>query len=653
MTDICFIGPVSIENAHIFDSNTFEFSNSAIQVVSSGSTLTTKGQYEESYEFEIICTYDEALQLKGVVEMGEMIWMNTSDLTDNDYLQHKGWVLLTQLSIELENPTSLVSCQIQYIKISDHEAEYLTMDYSRGIYDGINLSPGYDITNPPIYQLQETGNDPTTNWTIAKEYSGIPTNPLAGTATWGTSAPGGNDQLDLTADPTTDGPWYNAWVMCNNDLLGKGGKFTPPFTLDIAIDRNSLPGVGVLPASVGLMLSPNYISNGDKEFANKKLGDYLEFQWNCATTSTNLHIAEISKGTTHGPAKFLRSNINLGTADSKIALRIIFYADGKMRVYHDYDATLGSPDQIYYGPSNLINYKGGLYLYLYVKDRDNASFTGSFSYVNVYNEGSAATFPNVVMTPPDAVLSTAATGTRTVEDGTASYYKNPSGELRYLIDKTKYYQGSVKLLSTNNDDTASRQVFSTGIKLTPTTTTLKNGMTKLTFDADQVILSGWDAAAWHEIDRFEFTADIDFIRPLYVNSERVVLQINDTKWTMLRSSPIVTVEHPNTDLDYTFRDTYVTGTGVIAPDPAAGADVDLTADTNYWLTTYDAAADTYQTLIGLLDPDIIKSDNIPTSSPIVGIGWYKKANAGEDAADSLIQQWYKQTRTGISLKQII
>jgi hypothetical protein len=639
MTDVCTIGPVSVENAHIFDSNTFNFSNSAEQVVSSGSTITSKGQYSEEYEFEIICTYDEALQLKGVVEMGELIWMNTSDLTDNDYLQHKGWVLLTNLTIELENPTTLVSCQISYVKISDHEAEYLTMDYSRGIYDGNNLTPGYDITTTS-YQLQEDGTDATTNWSAIKYYP--TTGSGAGTFTWGTDTA----EFDMENKSKTDGVWFNTWVMCDTK------KFTPPFTIDIVLDRNSLPGAGTYPAALGLMFSPNNIPHGNKEFVNKKLGDYLEFQWNCSTSSTNLHIAEISKGTTYGSARFLRSNINLGTADADIALRIIFYADGKIRVYQDYDTALGSPTQIYYGPSNLINYKGGLYLYLFVKNREgSASFTGSFDNINIYNANAVA-FPNVVMTPPDAVLSTAATGTRTVEDGTASYYKNPTTELRYLIDKSKYYQGSVKLLSTNNDDSASRQVFSTGIKLTPATTTLKNGMTRLTFDADQVILSGYSAGAYNEIDRFEFTADIDFIRPLFINSERVVLQINDTKWTMLRSSRVVTVEHPNTDFDYTFRDTYVTGAGVIAPDPAAGADVAMTADTDYWLTTYDAAADTYQLLIGKRDPTTIKSDNIPADT-ITGLGWYKKADAGEDAADSLIQQWYKQTRTGISLKQII
>ena len=632
MTDICTIGPVSVENAHIFDSNTFEFSNSAERVVSSGSTITTKGQYQEAYEFEIICTYEDALQLKGVVEMGEMIWMNTSDLTDNDFLQHKGWVILTSLTIELENPTQLVSCQIQYHKISDHEAEYLTMDYSRGIYDGINLVPDYDIS-ATSYTLQDDGSDITTNWSTAARY------PASGTNTAVTDGA----EFDLTSASAVDGRWQNTWIRCDTK------KFTPPFTFETVLDYNTLPGAASYPASLGVLFSSQYVLSGNIEFNNKRYGDYLEAQWNLSNTLTSLHLASFSRGTTFGAKRYMRSNINEGTTHAELGLKMQFYADGKVRISTDLDTT-GTWTQIYYGPSNLINYKKGLYLYLYVKNRDSTSYTGSFHKVEVYNSN-ATTFPNVVMTPPDAVLSTAATGTRTVEDGTASYYTNPTTELRYLIDKAKYYQGSVKLLSTNNTGADSLQVFSTGYKLTPATTTLKNGMTQLRFDADEVIISGWDSAAYQEINRIHFVDDIDFIRPLFINSERVVLQINDTKWTMLRSSRVVTVEHPNTVLQYTIKDRYTTGSGTTS-SPAADADVAMTADGDYYMTVYDTAADTYQLLIGKKDPCTIKSDSLPVDT-VTGIGWYKKADAGIDAADSLIQQWYKQTRTGIRLKQII
>jgi hypothetical protein len=289
-------------------------------------------------------------------------------------------------------------------------------------------------------------------------------------------------------------------------------------------------------------------------------------------------------------------------------------------------------------------------IYLGIVNKDSTSYTGSFQKVEVYNADSV-TFPNIVHLPYNATASTTVTGHRHGEDGDISYYTNPTGELRFLEPAADYYKGSVKLLSTNNSASASRQVFGTDINLTPSTTTFQNAFTRLTFDADQVFIRGYDGAWTDWINCFEFTADIDFMRPLFISPERVVLQINDTKWTMLRSSPMVTVEHPNTDFDYILRDRYVTGSGTTS-SPAAGADIAMTADTDYYMKIHDTAADDYSLVIGKRDKTTIKSDNIPADD-ITAIGWFKKGASGIDAADSLVQQWYKQTRTGISLKQII
>ena len=632
MADLCTIGPVSILDAHLFDNNTFSFSNSATQTITSGNNITTGGQLQEEYGFDLLCTADEALQLKGVVEQGQVIWIDTSsDLSDNNYLQHKGWVILTQLSIEHMSPT-ILQCSLSYIKISDHADEYLTLDYSRGIYDGINIEPGYDIT-ATSYSLQEDGSDATTNFSTIREY------PAAATTSWATDTA----EWDMVCQSGTDGTWANAWVTVDTMT------FTPPFTVETVLDYNSLPGAAAYPASLGIMFTPNDVASGSIEFVNKKLGDYLEIQWNLTNSATNMHIAEIAPGTTYGTAKFLRSNISLGTTYAECGLKIIFYADGKIRVYTDLDTT-GTWTQQYYGPSNLVNYKNGLRLYLMAKNRDSTSLTFSFQKLDVYNADDVA-FPNIVHAPYNATLTTAATSTRAGEDGNISYYTNPSTELRFLIAKADYYKGSVKLLSTNNAATTSRQVFGTDINLTPSTTTLKNAFTQLTFDADEVIISGYDGG-WQEINRIHFTADIDFIRPLYVSPDRVVLQINSTKWTMLRSSPMVTVEHPTEILQYTLKDRYVTGSGTTS-SPAADANIDLTADTDYYVKIHNNAADSYSLVLGLKDPAIIKSDSIPIAVTPVGIGWFKKAASGINAADSLVQQWYKQTRTGISLKQIV
>lgn len=631
MTDLCTIGPVSIEHAHLFDNNTFDFSNSATRVVSSGSTITTKGQFGEQYAFELICSYDEALQLKGIVEQGEVIWMNTSDLTDNDYMQHKGWVVLTGATIDLENPTTLCNVKIEYIKISDHENEYLTMDYSRGVYDGINLTPTYDITTT-VYNLQEDGSDATTNWSTIRRY------PASGSQTFTSDGA----EFDLALTSATDGTWKNAWVICDTKT------FTPPFTLDIAIDRNSLPGAGSYPASMGFMLSPHNIESGDKEHINKKLGDYLEFQWNVSSGSTSFQIAMISAGNPYGTPKFLLSNYNFGTSDADYGIRVDFLANGNIRVYKDTDVALSNPVQIYYGPSNMSNFKN-MYLYLQAKNRDTTSWTGSFQYVNIYSQN-ADTFDNIVALPYNCTPQTAATGNRAGEDGNIPYYTNPTTELRYNIAKADYYKGSVKLLSSNNSASASRQVYGTDIKLTPATTTLKNAFTQLTFDADEMIVSGYDGG-WQAINRFDFGTAINIIKPIFINPDRVVLQINDTKVTMLRSSPLVTFEHPNTAVTYTLRDTYVTGSGVTS-SPGAAADIPMTADTDYYMKIHDAASDSYSLVIGKKDPTTIKSDSLPAADK-TAIGWFKKAASGINAADELVQQWYKQTRTGISLKQVI
>jgi hypothetical protein len=166
-----------------------------------------------------------------------------------------------------------------------------------------------------------------------------------------------------------------------------------------------------------------------------------------------------------------------------------------------------------------------------------------------------------------------------------------------------------------------------------------------------MIVYGYDAG-WHEINRFDFGTAINIIRPLFINPDRVVLQINDTKVTMLRSSPMITLEHPNTAVAYVLRDRYISGSGTVATSPAANADIAMTADTDYYMKIHDAASDSYSLVIGKKDPTTIKSDSLPAAE-MTAIGWFKKAASGINAADAMVKQWYKQTRTGISLKQVI
>lgn len=630
MTDLCTIGPVSVKDAHLFDTNTFEFSSNAKRTVASGTTLFNRGQYDETYGFDIICSYDEALQLKGIVEQGQIIWMNTSDLTDNDYLQHKGWVLLTSLSVDLENPTSLVNCSIQYIKISDHEAEYLSMSYSRGIYDGVAIDPAYEPVST-VYRLQEDGSDATTNWSTINRYPG---GDAGANTTWGTDG----SALELYNKAITAGTYRDDWVYCDTKRL------YGPFTLETEVDTLTAPASGRT-AIVTVGLSPSFYGNTDKQYPVKGKKQFL----NCATVRTNTGrsvFVDITLST--GKTKRLVANTSVSISGN-VVWKIQMYYNGYVRISTNVNGA--GYVQRYYGPSNIPSYKSGLYLTLGNRNNDAGGYTAEFEYVNVYNNNTA-TFPNMVPYPVGATPLITADATRTTSDGSMSYAVNPDDMLPFKCGTADIYKGSVKLLSTNNVGSVSRQVFSTGIKLTPTTTTLHNGLTRITFDADEMIVSGYYSAQWNEMNRYDFGTSIDLIKPLRITPDIVVLQINSSKLTMTRGGQVVMLEHPYTNIPYTLFDRYYHD-GVTTSAPGAAADITMEdVNVGYYATIYNNASSTYRNLIVKASPCTILSDSLPADD-ITGIGWVDNTATGYNTADKLAQEFYMQTRTGISLKQII
>jgi len=123
------------------------------------------------------------------------------------------------------------------------------------------------------------------------------------------------------------------------------------------------------------------------------------------------------------------------------------------------------------------------------------------------------------------------------------------------------------------------------------------------------------------------------------------------KIEMLRSSPMITVKHPNTTLGFTARDRfYNNGALNIVGD---GDAISMTNLTNgYYAYTYNNAADTYRLIIGKKDPTSIVNNSI-TAADYTGLGWYEKTQTGVNLPDSLVKQWWRQTHTGISFKQIV
>ena len=631
MTDLAKIGPISIERAHLFDNSTFSFTNSATKTVASGSVISNSGQYLDDYSFEIMCTFAQALQLRGLVEQGLPIWIDTSsDLTDNDYFQHKGWVILTELVVDTASP-KLAHVGIKYIKISDYENEWFTMDYSNGILDGISLPITYNPYAQVNMLYEATGADVTTNWSTIRKYPSTATVSLANTS----------NMWNLSCRSAVNAQWAFSWIYSDTYT------FSGAWTYETILNRGTLPGAGAQPAQFGVAISPNVMPNGSANMTLRQPGDWMEFIWAVSNTSTSYNLR-----TMYG-TKWINmlSNVNVGTVATRMGLKMTFTTDGRVRVYVDIGVT-GTWTQVYYGPSGIVHYSRPQNLYMVNYNKSSTAYVGLLEEMLTYKFADISSLPNIMTVPTGATLGTAATGTRTFEDGATSYYTNPSSIYRFQTTAANLYKGSVKLFSTNNTGSVSTQIFSTNTKLTPTTTVLKNGQTRLTFTANGFTLAAYDSGQWNDVNTVVYPVAINLIKPIFISPERIVLQVNDTKITMLRSVRHVNIEHPNTVLSYTLMDRYFHDYA-LQSSPGAAADITMASVTlGYYAQVYNNASSTYQLSIGKTNPCTIKSDSIPADT-MTGLGWFKSGDTGINAADKLIQEWYMQTRTGIDLKQIV
>lgn len=630
MTDLASIGPVSITDAQLWDNNQFSISSGSNKVIASGTTIFTKGQFEQTESFSIICSQDDALQLKGLVEIGEPVWINTStDITDNDYLQHKGWYILKSIDFELVN-LSLVQCNIDCELISTHLSEYLTLDYSTGAYDGLALDYTFEPTTT-TYDLQDDMST-ADNWQAVQEYELGGGNPT-------TSGASDGAEIDIACAASADANKAIAWMRSDE-------KYYPPFTLETILDYNALPAGGAYNASIAFGMSKEILQTSEQAIYKNGAIEWFYYQWLLNSASTYHELATSRSGNWIQMYPWT----SVGVASTEMGLKIELELDGTMTVYTDYDTT-GTYTQIYKGPINIQNLHEGLYMYLVVGNEDATSFTGSFQKLDIYNADE--TNPDyVVCLPYNSTVVTTATGNRTGEDGNIPYYTSPTTELRYQIAAADMYKGSVKLLSTNNTGADSLQVYSTDYRLTAATTILKNAFTKLEFDADEMVVFGYHGGQWNEIMDFDFGTSISIMKPLLISPDEVWLQINNTKIHMTRSSPMISLYHPNTAPTYTLRDRYYHN-GALTNGPAADADIAMTdADDGYYAAIYDTAADTYQLVIGKKDSATIKSDSLPADD-ITGIGWWEKNMTGINTKDALVRQWWKQTRTRVSWKQIV
>lgn len=634
-TDTLLIGPVEIPHAHITDASTYNYKSSATGTSMEHGTIYTKGAFSDTYKFQIVCSQDQAQQIRGLVEQGEMIFINTSDTGDNDSFQHKGWVILTELDVDEENFYTC-TCTISYVKISDYENEWLTMDYSNGLYDGVPLETTYIPTSTTT--LMDEDGSSTTNWSsIRKGYnsSGTPTASIAA----GTDYLGTNDALNLNIQAVTAGTYDYGWVIYN----GTNTTFTPPFTLEFTLgykadstSSTKIVGVGLCPINYG---------NTSKYF-NLKRSDFMDVYMNLPANASPKYGVRTKTSTTTTTTLVSPTSFT-AASNRQVRFKVVYTAAGYVTVYIDIGVT-GTYTQLYSGTSKQTNYASGMYLYFFGANKNTSAFYYTLTDVSIV-QTEEDTLPNIVMMPPDAILVNSASYSRTVADGISYYYVTPGTELPFRLAPESLHQGTVRLYSSNNDDSEDRQVFGIQDKLVPDAAYIHNGMTKLVFTSSGTEVWGFVAGTWTLINTI--SEAVYYIKPLSISPERVVLQINESRMIMTRSSPIVTIYHKYTTIPFTYK-SYVYHDGALTTGAGSGDSISMSdSGSGYYAYFYESGDDGYF-LVLKKDPTTVLNGTLPADD-VTGIGWVSASASGYDTADQLGLAWFKQTRTGISLKQII
>jgi hypothetical protein len=134
-------------------------------------------------------------------------------------------------------------------------------------------------------------------------------------------------------------------------------------------------------------------------------------------------------------------------------------------------------------------------------------------------------------------------------------------------------------------------------------------------------LDDGDLGEWTLLDQFQLSKSgviqpISYVKPLFINSERCIIQINDTYWWLLRGKQHVIINHTGTDIAYTKKTYYNVGKTVYTP--GTGDQVNMTSA--FYCNVYNST-DVYMLQIVQAVPTKILSNLIP-STEYTGMGWF-------------------------------
>lgn len=625
MTDNALIGPISVTAGYIFESD-------------------EPGNGDGTEKFDIICTQQQAIQIKGLVtpvnktRYGNRYYINFDDpnwglipldaaidLADNDYINYRGiGYILIDAQIKSESP-KLTTVTLTVEKILGNLTDYLQMDYTTGINDGTELTNDYpESVATTLFQDDFADAIDTVNDWYAL---------VKGTGYDGTMASSGG-KLACTGGADVDRVG-SGMFLCTRP------RFTAPFTVVADLERTTLPPSG---------RTVNYSFNLQPitpvtwtDFYNPR----VRISLNIGSTSVAYYVQKYVGG-----SWITAKTGTLTAAQTAPNFKVTVNANRTMDVWMD--AAGGTAWTQIVSNYDISDVGGSTYNLIFAHQSSSSSDrTARTANVAVTAYTSTALDPVNVVSLPVSTVVTTADFTRGSEDGNIPCYANPTGELKYTTTSSNFYKGTVKAYTTNYGDSTSRLITGRDQIITPTKFYVANGIIKLTTTATGVTLSAWTGAAYTDINTFVI-GTINVLKVIECSPMRFTFQANNTRWTLEMGKPYARVVHPTTDLSYTLKTCYYHDS-TTSTSPGAAADITMLTlpycyvwDKGAGTCAVPNPADNNRLLILKQNMETIKSDSIPASN-LTGIGWVLATEAASSHKDAIgiSQEFFYKTRQAI------
>jgi len=621
MTTNCKIGPVLLPIVQINDNN-------------------DQGSGDGNEKFDVVCSPTDAIRIQGLqtdviqdTDNGKNILTQTGigwgllpidasvPLTDNDFLNHRGYGIITDVTFDELNPLQ-TQVHIGFVQIAGNLNEYLSMDYTSGIGDGTVLASNYPnlVQNFIINDTMDTF-DTTNTWA----------NPINVGMASGSSIVSSGGNLVYTGASAINGNWGSTAIQTKNPQYAFGRSF------EFDLQWVAKPATGHHDHVIYFKLSPNK--------------DTTYWNWNnCLAINFNVSASYVSIGLYLISATGVWTCLNYWVTtciDAKYRIDIDPSGYVTISINQSFDGVTWSGwTAIDNRIPTSINWNA-VYASFALMNSDSTVASVRSSYFQLYYY-SGATPVNIVALPPGTIDSRNGTSfTRTGADGVLTCYANPTGVLRYQTTIDNFYLGSVKAFNSNNASFTPNISTNTEDEiLLPGQFNFHNGLVKCEFtNAGTVIVYYWNSG-WVVLTTITL-GTISLLKALVITPTKVTIQANETKWTLEIGKPFVRVEHSTTDLPMTLK-------GFSDHDGTVGtvltSNMSVSMQTISYATFYNNG-DTFRLMIMKLNPVNIYSDKIPADNE-TGIGWYNTSASGYNTASSIALEFETQTKQAIRLKPI-